>query len=177
MPHLVQMDKKYRSKGLSLIGVDVQGTSEAGIKDFANKHKIDFPLTKNTTTPAGLRGIPHMVVFNPAGEMVFNGHPSDPKADKAIKDALEDVGEEALAAAGGDADDGGFGVAARKPDLIAERGWTNSKGQTMTAAVVSLDGNTATFKLTDGRAVPYDITNLSEADQTTIREAATPKEE
>ena len=42
----------------------------------------------------------------------------------------------------------------------------------MTAAVVSLSGNTATFKLQNGTNVPYDITNLSEADQATIREAA-----
>ena len=173
------MDKKYRSKGLTLIGADVQGTSEDGINEFAKEHKIEFPLTKGTTTPPSLRGIPHMVVFNPTGEQVFSGHPSSPEAEKAIKDALKEVGEDALAAAGGDGEpgDGGFGLSSRKADLIAERAWTNSKGQTMTAALVSLTGNTATFKLTDGRSVPYDISNLSEADQATIREAAAPAAE
>lgn len=179
MPHLVQMDKKYRNKGLTLIGADVQGTSEDGIKEFAKQHKVEFALTKGTSTPSDLRGIPHMVVFGPSGEKVFAGHPSSPDAEKAIKDALKDVAEDALAApgGGGEPDGGGFGLASRKADLIAERAWTNSKGQTMTAALVSLEGNTATFRLKNGTSVPYDIANLSEADQAAIREAAAPAAE
>ena len=110
-----------------------------------------------------------MVVFNPAGEQVYSGHPSG--ADKAIKDALKEVSDETLAAASTESGSG-FGLTTRPKNLITERQWTNSKGQTMTAAVVSLSGNTATFKLQNGTNVPYDITNLSEADQATIREAA-----
>ena len=167
MPHLVQMDEKLRSKGLAIVGAEVQGTPESAIKDFAKQHKVEFPFVQGTTRPSSLRGIPHMVVFNPAGELVFAGHPSDPRAEAAIEDGLKEVSDATLASIAG-----GEGDPLKPKQLIPEREWTNTEGQKMTAAVVELKGEVVTFKIQDGRHIPYDLSKLSSADQETIRSAA-----
>ena len=167
MPHLVQMDKDLRSKGLAIVGAEVQGTPESGIKAFAKEHKIEFPLVQGTTRPATLSGIPHVAIFNPAGELVFAGHPGDPRAEEAIENGLKEVTDATLASiAGGD------GGPLTPKQLVAEREWTNTDGQKMRAAVVELKGDTVTFRIHDGRHIPYDLNKLSSADQEAIRSAA-----
>ncbi len=164
MPHLVKMDKKYSKKGLRILAPEVQGSSVEAIETLVKKHKINYPIMKGSTRAPNMKGIPHSVVFNTAGELVFEGHPMDPEFDKSIKKALKDV-----EVADADADDGG-GLFA-KP-LIAQRIWTNSEGKPLVAAVTAIEGENVMFKLKNGKKIPYPIAKLSEADQKLIKEAS-----
>ena len=64
--------------------------------------------------------------------------------------------------------------ATKAEDLIGHRAWTNAKGQSMAAAVVSYHKDTVVFRMPDGKTVRYPMANLSETDQAVIRDAANP---
>jgi len=166
MPHLVQMDKKYGKKGLRILAPEVQGSPVAAIEKLVKEHKITYPIMKGTTNPPSLNGIPHSVVFNAAGELVFEGHPMSPDFDKSIKKALKDVKLD-----GGD-EGGLFG----KP-LIAQRTWTNEAGKPLVAAVLAVDGEKVKFKLKNGQETSYPIAKLSEEDQELIKEVSPDSDE
>ena len=169
MPHLVQMDKRYKKKGLVVIGDEVQGSAKEDIEKVLKEARAEFPVTTGSTQPATLRGIPHAVVFDPAGKLVFAGHPADEQFDRVIKKALKDVKEE-------DDDDGGLLGNAPKP-VIESRPWTNANGVKITAAILSIGDEKVRFKLADGKEYNYEINNLSDEDQELIRKAAEEAEE
>jgi hypothetical protein len=165
MPHLVEMDKKMRRKGLVLIGAEVQGGDPESIAAFAKKHDVTFPMTKGTTRPKSLNGIPHMTVFDVEGTCVFDGHPNAPECEDAIKEALKE------ATPVEETEEDSTSLLSRS-DLVPERDWVNTDGNKLTATLVSLDGTTGTFRKSNGQTFPYDITKLSEADQEVISAAA-----
>ncbi len=159
MPHLIQMSKRYGKKGLQVIGAHVQAGTNDEVKEVAEDLKINFPITKGVRGPSvGANAIPKLLVFNPAGKLIFAGHPMD-DADKVIKDALKEVKQ-------ADEDDSrGFGLPERPKDLAPIRDWTNDEGKTIQAALVSVAGENAKLRLKNGRLVDYPIAKLSEADQ------------
>lgn len=161
MPHLVQMDKRYGKKGLQLIGAHVQGGTHEKIKDKVDDLKMEFPVTDGVRGPSvGGNGIPKILVFNPAGKLVFAGHPMA-DVDKVIKKELRNV----TATDEGSSTKGGFGLPSRPGELAPMRDWTNSDGKTIQAALVSITGDQVKFKLKNGRQVDYPIAKLSEKDQ------------
>ncbi|NNC88632.1 MAG: hypothetical protein HKN82_09265 [Akkermansiaceae bacterium] len=159
------MDKRYRDKGLTVIGAEVQGSDLPAIEKVIKDARAEFSVTKGTTRPPTLRGIPHAVIFDPAGKLVFAGHPMDDNFDRIVKKALKEVKLE------GEEDDAPSGP------VIASRTWTNAEGKAIKAAVMSIDGDKVEFQLPNGRRVPYEIAKLSDADQELIKEAAGPEEE
>ncbi len=162
MPHLVEMDKKYRKKGLILIGEDVQNSSAEAIASFAEKHKVTFPMTKGTKRPPSLRGIPHMLVFDTEGNCVYAGHPADDACEKAIKEALK----AATPPEGGGQSSGDDFFA--KKELVPLRTWTNTDGNKLEASLVSITGTAGTFRKANGQTFTYDTDKLTAEDQEVI---------
>lgn len=164
MPHLVQMDKKLRDKGLFIVAPESQGSSKDRIQSVKDNAKIDFTITSGVNGPVQVRGIPSALVFDVTGKMIYQGHPSSPEFDKTVKTALKDVK---------DADE--QDEAEKKEELgplIDQRKWTNSDGKTISASVVKYADGVLTFKLYNNKIVDYEIGNLSEADQEMIKKAA-----
>ena len=106
-----------------------------------------------------------MAVFDVKGQLIFSGHPMDDKAEKIIKTALKD------ATVRGSEEKSTSGLGAKKANLVEERSWTNTDGKSIKATLISLQDNTGKFTFPDGRSFDYDITKLSDADQTLIKEA------
>jgi hypothetical protein len=182
MPQLVALHKRKADKGLAVIGMHVQNATDDEINKVIKDMKIKFPVVKGGSTPGRGNGIPHSVVFDSAGKMVFEGHPSEKGFEKAVDTALKAVAGGAGGSSSGLGPKPGSGLTPSKTDakplaLIAEREWTNADGKKMSAALISLSGNNATFKMKTGKTFTYDITKLTEEDQTAIKEAAAPKEE
>jgi len=160
MPHLVQMDRKYAKKGMVLVGAEVQGSNDEKIKEVIDEHDLKFTVTKGIAGPSLSNAIPHMAVFDVKGDLVFTGHPN--QAEKAIKTALKEVKEDSSPT-----DESS--IFAKPKYLIEERLWTNDKGKTLKAALITLEGNTGMFRFSNGRTFNYDITKLSSDDQTLIK--------
>ena len=169
MPHLVQMDKRNRSKGLVIIGAEVQNSADAAIKGVTDKHKVKFTVTKGVSGPSTGRSIPRAVVFDATGQVVYSGHPGDDKFERSVKKALS-----ALKKSGGapGAEVAKGRLPAKKEPLVAQRAWTNLEGKTIKASVLALEGGNVKFKFSNGKTVDYPLEKLSEDDQEAIKEAA-----
>lgn len=162
MPHLVQMDKKLRKKGLVIIAAEVQGSSKDKIKNVIENANAEFTVTEGVNGPINVRGIPTALIFDTAGKMIFNGHPSDDSFDRIVKKALKDVKIEE--------DTPKKARKSNKP-IIAQRAWKNKEGKSITASVTKIEDEQVTFKLRNLKVMKYDISKLSEPDQEMIKNA------
>jgi hypothetical protein len=163
MPHLVQMDKRYKDKGLVVIAPEVQGSQKGDIERVINDAGAEFAVTTGTTRPPTLQGIPHAVIFDPSGTLVFAGHPMDDEFDRTVKKALRDVDLE-----GEESEESSLPAAPK--ELIESRMWTNEDGREIKAAVLSADAGVVRFKLASGKETDYPISKLSSHDQLLIKE-------
>ena len=164
------MDKRYRDKGLVVIGDEVQGSPDDAIEKITKDARVEFTITKGSTRPPTLQGIPHAVVFDPTGKLVFAGHPGQPDFDRVIKDSLKAV------EAGETEEESDSRLPPAPKPVIESRTWTNAEGRQITAAVLSIAAETVRFKLANGREVNYPIAKLSVEDQTIVKQAATGEE-
>ncbi|GAA5495115.1 thiol-disulfide oxidoreductase ResA [Rubritalea halochordaticola] len=161
IPHLAELDKKYRDKGLVIIGVERQGSSEDAIKQLLKENKAEYTVTSGGSGPIATRSIPHAFVFDVNGKLIFNGHPGAGNFDATIKSALKEVTEEASAE-----------NSSNSGPLFASRTWTNSEGKTLKAAALSLEGDKVKFRMPNSSIVLYELSKLSEEDQKLIKEKA-----
>jgi thiol-disulfide isomerase/thioredoxin len=160
LPHLAEMDRKHRDKGLVIIGAECQMSSKDEMKPLLEKAKVEYTIVESAEGPIEVTGIPRVFVFGADGNLVFDGRPSGAEFDKAVEDALEaaggsDAGEEAKPAA----------------NLIDQREWTNAGGGKIKAAVKSADDTKVTFLMANGKTVDYPLEKLSEESREAIAEA------
>lgn len=90
IPHVNEIHKKYESKGLIVIGLTQE--SNQVIKPFAKEKKMEYHVGTDkggkVSKELGIKGIPHAVLINKAGEIVWEGHPSgvtDAEIEKLLK--------------------------------------------------------------------------------------------
>lgn len=172
MPQLAAMDKRYKSKGLRLIGVHSQGGTDEEILVPVKKNKAKYSIARSGQSPVPFNGIPHMFVFNPKGELVYDGR-TGADAEKVIKRELRGVTASGDDDDDDDDEDSPFGPkepAATGP-LVPERAWTSADGRTMKASLISLKDQTGSFKRSDGRTFELALDKLSPADQAVVAEA------
>lgn len=168
MPHLVQMDKEYRTKGLKIVAAEVRDSSKDTIAKIIEENKAGFSITKGASGPVPVGGLPHVVAFGADGKLVFQGNPENDKFEAAVKKALKSVKVVAV-----EVERPANPPKPKPGDVIEERTWTNSEGVKMVAAVTKIEGDKVTFRLKKNqKIVPYPIENLSEEDQNLIKKAA-----
>lgn len=82
MPHLVEMQEKYKDKGFEVIGLDSDEESKEDIEAFAVKQKLNYPLgwaegslVNEFVKLTRLNGIPQSILVNREGQLtgVFTG--------------------------------------------------------------------------------------------------------
>ena len=170
MPHLVEMDKRNRKKGLRIIATERQNSSEEDIKALTEKNKVEYTITRGTSGPVDGSGIPHAYVFDVNGQLIFHGNPGDGDFERTVKKALREVPDEEEKST--------FGTATKSAEpVIAERSWTNAEGKKIVASVTEVMGDFVKFKMKNGKTVSYAIDKLSEQDQTLIKEETAPDSE
>lgn len=170
LPHLAELDKKNRDKGLVIIGAESQGSSKEQIKPLLDKAKVEYTITDGAEGPIPVSGIPRAFVFDRKGELVFDGHPGGDGFDSAITKALK---EDAGAAAGG----GAFRTTGISTLLVPSREWTNTDGKTIRAAVKAADATNVSFLTDNGQVVSYPLEKLTEESRKVIAEALAKRSE
>ena len=76
IPHLNELYNKHKSKGLVIVGVTNEKRDV--VEKFLKKTKMDyFPaLDANLGRTFGVTGIPHAVLVDKTGKIVWEGHPA-----------------------------------------------------------------------------------------------------
>ena len=79
LPKLVKLDHEYRSKGLVIVGVHAASGSVEDIRATCLKHGVEFPIYRQYKMPRNfpMNGLPVVVMFDEAGDLVFKGHYSE----------------------------------------------------------------------------------------------------
>ncbi len=96
IPHLTKLQKKYKDKGLIVVGISKEKPEI--VKSFvANQKEMDYNVGIDTdggtssTYMEGVAGIPNAVIINKEGIVVWSGHPLEMESvlDKVMNDTLD----------------------------------------------------------------------------------------
>ncbi|MCF6283792.1 MAG: redoxin domain-containing protein [Candidatus Hydrogenedentes bacterium] len=109
VPHLTELQAKYKDKGLRVIGIsdETEEQVKGFVSDMGDKMDYTVALDQGKQTwgsyaePFGVSGIPHAFVVDRSGTLVWHGHPMDGLDEVVAKvvDGTYDVSEaRALAA-------------------------------------------------------------------------------
>jgi len=77
VPHLNELRQEYGGKGLSILGVtaEEQEVTEAWAKKHRPAYGYAYDPKRALSRHFGIRGIPYAVLVDPAGTVVWRGHP------------------------------------------------------------------------------------------------------
>lgn len=162
LPHLAKLDKKYRDDGLMMIGAESQGSTKEQIEPILKKAAVEYTVNMGGGGPVLGSGLPRILIFNRAGNLIFQGKPSDEDFEGTVKKALKEsspVPEKETPPA-----------IKKEANLIEQRSWTNSDGKTIQAAVVKADETSVTFLMANGKNVDYPLDKLSDESRKIIEE-------
>ena len=97
IPHLTKLQKKYKDKGLVIVGVSSEKTGT--VRSFVEKKgdQMDYVVAVDDgqkTSRAylqafGIRGIPHAFIVGKSGNILWHGNPADPRSK--IDEIVEQV--------------------------------------------------------------------------------------
>ncbi len=162
LPHLAKLDKKYRDDGLMIIGEESQGAKLEQIEPILKKASVEYTINMGGGGPVKIDRLPHILIFNRAGNMIFEGKPSDEDFESTVKKALREKApiEEKVAPP----------ATKKEANLIEQRSWTNSDSKTIQAAVVKADETNVTFLMANGKSIAYPLDKLSDESRKIIEE-------
>lgn len=111
IPHVTEMQNKYRDAGLVVIAVAGPGRGETlkAVKRFVSSrgesmgYTIAFDGSSETysryMTPVGAAGIPYGFLIDKNGQLIWHGHPGDPALDVIVDQAVRGKYDVTLAVA------------------------------------------------------------------------------
>lgn len=82
IPHLVAMNRKYGTQGLTVLGLSVDEDGERVVTAFTNEFHVNYPLALAgdvTTADFGVRSVPIMYVIDKKGKIaeVYRGYSNE----------------------------------------------------------------------------------------------------
>lgn len=90
IPHLNEIYAKYKDKGLHIVGITDE--DRAKIKKFEKEVPIEYAVALDANgkyaKPFGIQGIPHAVLVDKTGKIVWEGHPMSLK-ESQIEELLK----------------------------------------------------------------------------------------
>ncbi len=92
LPKLAAIDRKYRKKGLVVIGAHAQGNVKDKAVEIAKSRGVKYTIVSSASVPGvKIRGIPHTIVFDRYGKRVYSGYPNNDMLRAAVKALREGV--------------------------------------------------------------------------------------
>ncbi|KAA0215136.1 hypothetical protein EDM80_05690 [bacterium] len=76
VPHLVQVDQSYRSRGFQIVAVSEEATST--IDGFVKAKGATYPIVQARGVPRlyDIPGYPHAYIIDRQGKVIWRGHPA-----------------------------------------------------------------------------------------------------
>jgi len=91
LPELAKIHRRYDSRGLQVVGMEVQQSDKEAIMELCDDARVKYPVVKGGQVPVKSAGIPHACVFGADGKLVWAGNPHDDAFLDAVKDALREL--------------------------------------------------------------------------------------
>ncbi len=93
MPHANELQEQFGARGLQVIGVtgEAPEPTQTWIQDKAARYAYAYDPERRLHRALSVRGIPHAVLLDPAGNLVWRGHPAaltDAIVESAVVGAL-----------------------------------------------------------------------------------------
>lgn len=91
IPFFVEMVKKHKDEGLTIIGVSMDMVGADAIKSFTDRYNVNYPILLNDNqvnyTYGGIQAIPTTFIINKNGKVVnrFIGNPGEEAFKNEIK--------------------------------------------------------------------------------------------
>jgi len=98
IPHLTELQRKFKDKGVVVIGITSEPSAEAVAKFVSNMgDKMDYAVAQDDgqqTDAAymrafGLSGIPHTFVVDQKGRIAWHGHPLTGELERVVQELVE----------------------------------------------------------------------------------------
>lgn len=87
LPHLQELSVKFKDKVL-FYGAECQLSEKKAIEPVVQKAGVTYPIFSGLDKcPIQFSGIPHAFVFDGAGKLIFDGHPSSADFAAAVEKA------------------------------------------------------------------------------------------
>jgi len=94
LPELAKLAKANESKGLVVVGLELQQSPKEDILKVLKTARVKYPVMSGGSAPGNTGGIPHACVFDTTGKLVWHGSPHDEGFERAVKKALRGVTKE-----------------------------------------------------------------------------------
>ncbi len=90
MPHLNELAEKYEPEGLTVLGVTLEGKAptEKWITEKGVKYGYAYDKGGKFQRAMGVAGIPHSILLDATGKIVWDGHPGELK-EETIEAAMK----------------------------------------------------------------------------------------
>jgi len=164
LPELAKIHRRYDSKGLEVVGLETGGSDKDAIVKLCKSARVEYPIMKGGRVPVRINRIPHACVYDSSGKLVWEGNPHEGGFLDSVRDALRDIGKEAVSGEAAEEATSNTGP------MIAMREWKNNEGKIIRAELLRVEDGKVVFKISH-REVPYEISKLSDEDQKLIRDA------
>ena len=88
LPDIEKIAKRNKDKMLVIGAHSQQGTDEE-VQAVVKKNHLSYTITNGAHGPISISAIPHVMVFDTEGKMIFDGHPADKEFERSIRKATQ----------------------------------------------------------------------------------------
>lgn len=88
IPHVAALAQRYRNVYVVGYSSDQPGKIKAMMRQHPDLCKYNLassdPTLDHVKSDFGVRGVPHALLFDPTGTLLYDGHPAEPGLEKAM---------------------------------------------------------------------------------------------
>jgi thiol-disulfide isomerase/thioredoxin len=91
LPEMQSLSKSGAKKGLVVVGLEAQNSSNEDILKVLKSARVTYPVMKGGDIGVAHTGIPHAAIYGVDGKLLWHGHPGDADFKRKVKEALRAV--------------------------------------------------------------------------------------
>jgi thiol-disulfide isomerase/thioredoxin len=91
LPEMAKIAKSVESKGVIVVGMEVQHGTNDQIMPLLKKAQVKYPVMSGGSSGVSSSTIPHAVIYGVDGKLVWAGNPSEEGFKKGLRDAMKEI--------------------------------------------------------------------------------------
>lgn len=88
LPEMQRLWKSGQKKGLVVVGMEWQNSSQEAIEKVLKSARVTYPVVKDGELGYPVSGIPHVAIFGTDGKLVWKGNPHDDDFKREVRAAM-----------------------------------------------------------------------------------------